>query len=79
LPDFFARNHLTRTLQQNYQNLLWLAAQLDANAMLAELAGAEIYLKGVEAQDAACIGWTVRSDVRTISGETLQTLSRTRA
>jgi len=45
LPDFFAADNFSGMLQQNFQNEIRLAAQIDLRPVLVELAGGGLELE----------------------------------
>jgi len=49
LLQFFTRDHLTWTFQQDLQNLQWLFLQLDPYTPLAQFSGIRVNLEGTEA------------------------------
>ena len=48
LLQFLPRHHVARALQQDREQLKWLAAELELDAILAQLAGSKINLECLE-------------------------------
>ena len=56
LAKLFARNHFTGSLQQHAENFEWLPVELNSHPALAELTGAQVYLKHSKSDNSAARG-----------------------
>jgi hypothetical protein len=49
--QLFARDHLTRPLEQHGENLEWLPMQLDSHPTLPQFAGPRVHFEGAKAEN----------------------------